>query len=167
MRYARRVDGPHQPKLLGVLPRWRVERACLGQSQQLALRIAARCGPIRRPRSPNAQAREFLEPFLLHFDAAYTPHELPFALSASWFAFRANTSGRRSAASFSTGHLHRVHLVPRGDRVHRLDTLQDRKTHPGFQIGTMLKSFPGQGDRCSDSALKCCPVQRSEPAQDG
>jgi len=63
-------------------------------------------------------------------------------------------------------HLHRVHLVPRRDRVLRLDALEGLKTYPGFQIGTVLTSFLGNGDCGSDSGLMIRPVQLSGTTSD-
>ena len=51
--------------------------------------------------------------------------------------------------------------------MHRLDALEGLKTYLGFQIGTVLTSFLGHGDRVSDSGLTIRPVQLSGTTSDG
>lgn len=58
-------------------------------------------------------------------------------------------------------HLHRMHLELRRDGVDRIDALQGFKTYLGFQIGTVLTSFLGHWDRCSEFGLTIRPVQLS------
>ena len=54
-----------------------------------------------------------------------------------------------------------MHAVFGGNRMDRVDALQGIKTNLGFELGTVLTSFFGHGDRFPDFGLTIRPVQLS------